>query len=94
MKELPLVIKRAQMVGFPNGTIVLCAESSAALGFLKRKGASRQTRHVDTNIDFMQAWAMELGPRTLMVHGDTQQIADCLTKITTPEVVHREELGL
>ena len=40
-------------------TIVLCTDSSAALGFVKRKGASRRTRHVDTKVFFMQAWAME-----------------------------------
>ena len=66
------------------GTIVLCTDSSAALGFVKRKGASRRTRHVDTKVYFMQAWAMEPGQRILKVHGDSQQVADCLTKIMTP----------
>ena len=28
----------------------------------------------------MQAWAMEPGQRILKVHGDSQQVADCLTK--------------
>ena len=37
--------------------------SSAALGFVKRKGASRRTRYVDTKIYFMQAWTMEPGQR-------------------------------
>ena len=32
------------------GTIVLCTDSSAALGFVTRKGASRRTRHVDTKV--------------------------------------------
>ena len=31
------------------------------LVFVKCKGASRRTRHVDTKIYFMQAWAMEPG---------------------------------
>ena len=66
------------------GMNVLCTDSSAALGFVKRKGASRRTRHVDTKAFFMQAWAMEPGQRILKVHGDSQQVADCLTKITTP----------
>ena len=74
--------------------IVLCTDSSAALGFVNRKGASRRTRHVDTNVYFMQAWAMELGHRILKAHGDTQQVADCLTKIMTPEAVQRKALGL
>ena len=75
------------------GTIVLCSDSSAALGFLKRKGASRRTRHVDTKVHFMQAWAMEPGQRILKIHGDSQQVADCLTKITTPRAAHRKALG-
>ena len=37
------------------GTIVLCTESSAALGFVKRKGASRRTRHVDTSEGLLYA---------------------------------------
>ena len=47
------------------GTIVLCTDSSAALGFAKRKGASRRTRHVDTKVYFMQVRAMEPGQRIL-----------------------------
>ena len=76
------------------GTIVLCTDRSAALGFVKRKGASRRTRHVDTKVYFMQAWATEPGQRILKVHGDSQQVADCLTKITTPRAAHRKALGL
>ena len=37
---------------------------------------------------------MELGQRILKVHGDSQQVADCLTKITTPRAAHRKALGL
>ena len=40
------------------GTIVLW-DSSTTLGFVKRKGASRRTRHVDKKVAFMQVWAME-----------------------------------
>ena len=69
------------------GTSVLRTDSPAALGLVKRKGASRRTRHVDTKVYFMQAWAMELGHRILKAHGDSQQVADCLTKIMTPEAV-------
>ena len=74
--------------------IVVCTDSSAALGFVKRKGASRCTRDVDTKVYFMQAWAVELGQRILKIHGDSQQVADCLTKITTPRAAHRKALGL
>ena len=76
------------------GTIVLCTDSSAALGFVKRKGASRRTRHVDTMVYFMQAWTMEPGQRILKVHGDSQQVVDCLTKNTTPRAALRKALGL
>ena len=76
------------------GTIVLCTDSSAALGFVKRKGASRRTRLADTKVYFMQAWAMEPGQRILKVHGDSQQVADCLTKIMTPRAAHHKALGL
>ena len=65
------------------GVIVLCTDSSAAFGFVKCKGASGRTRHVDTNVYCMQAWAMEPGQRVLEIHGDSQQVADCLTKIST-----------
>ena len=72
---------------------MLCTDSSAALGFVKRKGASRPTRHVDTKVYFAQAWAMELGQRILKVHGDCQQVAGCLTKNTTLRAAHRKALG-
>ena len=75
------------------GTIVLCTDSSAALGFVKRKGASRRTRHVDMKVYFMQAWTVEPGQRILKVHGDRQQVADCLTKIMSPQAAHLGALG-
>ena len=76
------------------GTIVLCTDSAPALGFVKRKGGSRRTRHVDTKVYFVQAWAMEAGQRILKVHGDSQQVADCLTKIMTPQAARRRALVL
>ena len=33
---------------------------------------------------------MEPGQRILKVHGNSHQIADCLTKIMTPQAAHRE----
>ena len=32
---------------------------------------------------------MEPGQRILKVHRDSQQVADCLTKIMTPQAAHR-----
>ena len=86
--------QRSKLCTCSPGTIVLCTDSSAALGFLKRKGASRRTCHVDTNVYFLQALAMEPGQRILKIHGDCQQVADCLTKIMTPEAAHRRAQGL
>ena len=63
------------------GTIVLCTDSSAALGFVKRKGASRRTRHVDTKVYFMQAWEMEPGQRILKIHGNSQQVLTASQKL-------------
>ena len=83
----------SKMCNCSPGTIVVCTDSSAALGFVKRKGAGRHTRHVDTKVYFMQAWAMEPGQRILKVRGDSQQVADCLTKIMTPQAAHRRALG-
>ena len=84
----------SKMCNCSTGTIVLCTDSAATLGFVKRKGASRRTRHVDTKVFFMQASAMEPGQRILKVHGDSQQLADCLTKIMTHQAAHRRALGL
>ena len=60
--------------------------------FVKRNGASRRARHVDTKI--MPAWVMERGQRILNVHGNSPQIAGCFTKIMTLQAAHREALGL
>ena len=84
----------SKMCNCSPGTIVLCTDSSAALGLVKRKGPSRRTRHVDTKIYFVQAWAMEPGQRILKAHGDSQQVADCRTGIMTPQAAHRRALGL
>ena len=46
----------SKMCNCSSGTIVLCTDSAAALGFVKRKGASRRTCHVDTMVYFMQAF--------------------------------------
>ena len=40
----------------------------------------------------MEVWRMDLGQRILKVQGDSQQIADCLTKIMTLQAAHRGAL--
>ena len=46
------------------GTNVLCTDSSAALGFVKRERASRRTRHVGTRVSFYAS----LGEGTWTTH--------------------------
>ena len=84
----------SKMCNCSSGAIILCTDSAAVVGFVKRKGASRRTRHVHTKVYFMQAWAMQPGQRIVKVHGDSQQVSDCLTKIVTPQAAHRRALGL
>ena len=45
----------SNMCNCSPGTIVLYTDSAAALVIVKRKGASRSSRHVDTKVYFMQA---------------------------------------
>ena len=75
------------------GTIVLCTDSSAALEFVKRKCESTHSPRGHEGLLFA-GLAMEPGPRMLRVHGDSQQLADCLTKIMTPRAALRKALGL
>ena len=83
----------SKMCNCSPGMIVLCTDSSVALGFVKRKGASRRIRHADTKVYLTQGWAMGPGQRILKVHGDSQEVADCITKIMTPQAAHRRALG-
>ena len=82
----------SKMCNCSSGTIVLCTDSAASLRFVQRKGVSRRTRHVDTKVHFMQGWAMEPGQHILKFHGDSQQVADCLTQIMTPQAARRRAL--
>ena len=74
----------SKMCNCSPGTIVLCTDSPAALGFAKRKGASRRTRHVEHEGLLYAGMGDGTWTRILKVHGDSQQVADCLTKIMTP----------
>ena len=48
-----------KMCNCATGAMVLCTNSSAALRFVKRKGAGRRTRRVGAKVYFMQARTME-----------------------------------
>ena len=73
MKESPLVTNGARCVDAQKERLSCVRTVQQALGFVKHKGAKRETRHVDTKIDFMQVWAMEPGQRILKVHGGSKQ---------------------
>ena len=68
-------------------------DDCAVHGQLSSSGI-RGTRLVDTKVYIMQACAMVPGQRILKVHGDNQQVADCLAKIMTPRAAYRKALGL
>ena len=86
--------QRSKLCKCSPGTIVLCTDSSAALGFVKRKlrvdALATWTRR--STIYSLGRW--NLDKRILKVHGDSQQVADCLNEITTPRAGHRKALGL
>ena len=59
---------------------ILCCDSSAALGMLKRKGSTRKTRHIELKVFFLQQWSAR--PEVRLVQVETSEmLADCLTKI-------------
>ena len=76
---------------------MLTWDDCAVHGQLSSSGScetqGRESTH-STWTHFMQAWAMEPGQRILNLHGDSQQVADCLTKIMAPRAAHPKTLGL
>ena len=73
---------------------VLCCDSSAALGMIRRKGSTRKTRHIELRASFLQQWSARPEVRLVQV-GASEMLADCLTKIqSTPNSVHLSKLGL
>ena len=76
------------------GMIVLCTDSSAALGFVETQGCESTHSSRGHECLLYAGLAMEPGQRILTVHGDSQPVADCLRKITTSGAAHRKALGL
>ena len=67
---------------------ILCCDSSAALGIIKRKGSTRETRHIELKAFFLQQWSGRPEVRLVQV-GTSEMLADCSTKIqSTPNSVH------
>ena len=73
---------------------ILCCDSSAALGMMRRKGSTRKTRHIELKAFFLQQWSARPGVRLVQVV-TREMLADCLTKRqSTPNSVHLSRLGL
>ena len=67
---------------------ILCCDSSAALGMIKRKGPTRKTRHIELKAFFSQQWSARPEVRIVQVV-TSEMLADCLTRIqSTPNSVH------
>ena len=41
---------------------ILCCDSSAAKGMIKRKGSARKTRHIELKAFFLQQWSVQTRP--------------------------------
>ena len=50
-------------------------------GICETQGASRRTRHVDTKVYFMQAWALEPGQRILKVQVTVNKLPTASQKL-------------
>ena len=73
---------------------ILCCDSSAAQGTIKRKGSTRKTRHIELKAFFLQQWSARPKVRLVQV-GTSDMLAECLRKIQpTPHSVHLSRLGL
>ena len=73
---------------------ILCCDSSAALGMIRREGWTHKTRHIELNAFFLQQWSARPEVRLVQV-GTSEMLADCLTKIqSTQNSVHLSNLGL
>ena len=54
---------------------ILCCDSSAALGMIKRKGTTRRTRHIELKAFFLQQWSARPEVRLVLV-GTSKMLAD------------------
>ena len=73
--------------------LILGTDSSSGLCFIKRKGSTRRTRHLDTKVYFLQALACRQGSRFVKVLG-AEQWVDCLTKVMSVPASHAVALGI
>ena len=70
---------------------ILCCDSSAALGMIKRKGSTRKTRHIELKAFILQQWS-SARPKVRLVQVETSEtLADGVTKIEpTPNSIYLE----
>ena len=74
---------------------ILCCDSSAALGMIKRKGSTRKTRHIELNAFFLQQWSERPEVRLVQVWTSDTTLGPSLeTRIGDQNpVLNRFELG-
>ena len=72
---------------------ILCSDSTAAIGIVRRKGSSRRTRHVELKAFFLQQWAQRPLVQVVKV-GTSDMLADALTKVMSMPTDHGVLLGL
>ena len=72
---------------------ILCSDSTAAIGIVRRKGSSRRTRHVELKAFFLQQWAQRPLVQVVKV-GTSDMLADALTKVMNMPTDHGTLLGL
>ena len=71
---------------------ILCCDSTAAVGMIKRKGSTRKTRHIELKVFFLQQWSARPEVRLVQV-GTSEMLA--ATKIhSTPNSIHLSRLEL
>ena len=73
--------------------LIVGIDSTAALGVIKRKGASRRTRHIEVRGFFLQDVLRRDGHKAVKISSQ-EMLADCLTKICNPPEEHLKKLGL
>ena len=70
---------------------ILCCDSSAALGMIRRKGLTRRTSHIELKAFFLQQWSARPEVRLVQVV-TSKMLADYLTGIHSNMNSSREQI--
>ena len=74
---------------------ILCCDSAAALGLIRREGWTHKTRHIELNAFLLATMERTTRSETCVQVGTSEMLGDCLTKIqSTQNSVHLSKLGL